>query len=133
MKRSSRSANTGEYPSWYYRRMQTYQILGVEAEQALCYRWRDHHDIGAVQQLAGSHLRLIAKIARSFRGYGLPLEDLIGEGNVGMMKALCRFDPDRGVRFATYAVWWVRDAIQYYILHNWPTVRMGTTASQKKF
>ncbi|HTW72682.1 MAG TPA: sigma-70 family RNA polymerase sigma factor [Acetobacteraceae bacterium] len=91
-----------------------------------------HHDTSAAQQLVGSHLRLVVKIAMGYRGYGLPPEDLIAEGHVGLMRALCRFDPDHGVRFATCAIWWVRAAVQEFILRNWSLVKMGTTASQKK-
>jgi RNA polymerase sigma-32 factor len=107
-------------------------MLSAEAERALCYRWCDHHDISAAHQLIGSHPRLVARVGKVYRGYGLPLEDLIGEGYVGMMRALRRFEPDRGVRFASYALWWVRASIQEYIVHNWPAVKIGTTASQKK-
>jgi RNA polymerase sigma-32 factor len=107
-------------------------MLSVDVEQALCRRWRDHHDSSAAQQLVSSHLRLVVKIALGYRGYGLPSEELVGEGQVGLMRAVCRFDPDRGVRFATYAIWWVRAAVQEYILRNWSLVKMGTTASQKK-
>ena len=128
----SATAGQHQYQSWYFQRVRGFPILSADAEQALFFRWRDHHDIAAANQLIGSHLRLVAKIARAYRGYGLPLEDLIGEGHVGMMRALCRFDPDRGARFATYAVWWVRAAMQEFILHNWSMVKMGTTASQKK-
>jgi RNA polymerase sigma-32 factor len=109
-----------------------YPLLSNDEEQALCRRWRDQHDQAAAQQLIGSHLRLVIKTAKSYLGYGLPLDDLYGEGQVGLMRALCRFDPDRGVRFATYALWWIRSEIQGYILHNWSMVKLGTTASQKK-
>jgi RNA polymerase sigma factor (sigma-70 family) len=112
--------------------VRSYPILSAEAERALCYRWCDHHDISAAHQLVGSHLRLVARVAKVYRGYGLPLEDLIGEGHVGMMRALCRFEPNRGVRFASYALWWVRASIQEYILYNWSAVKIGPTASQKK-
>lgn len=122
----------GDNISRYIRAIQTYPMLSVDNEQELCCRWRDRHDIAAVHQLVGSHLRLVVKIARGYRGYGLPPEDLIGEGHVGLMRAVCRFDPDRGARFSTYAVCWVRAAIQQYILHNWSLVKMGTTSSQRK-
>jgi RNA polymerase sigma-32 factor len=122
----------GDSVSRYISEIRTYPMLSEEEEQELCCRWRDHHDVGAVHQLVGSHLRLVVKIARGHRGYGLPPEDLIGEGHVGLMRAVCRFDPDRGARFATYAVWWVRAAIQEYILHNWSLVKIGTTSSQRK-
>ena len=102
--------------SWYCRGVRSYPRLSTEAERALCYRWCDHHDISAAHQLVGSHLRLVVGVAEVYRRYGLPLEDLIGEGYVGMMRALCRFEPDRGVRFASYALWWVNASIQDYIL-----------------
>jgi RNA polymerase sigma-32 factor len=98
----------------------------------LAQRWRGHGDVEAAHKLVTSHLRLVAKIAMGYRGYGLPLNELISEGNVGMMQAVKRFDPDRGFRLATYAMWWIRAAIQEYILHSWSLVKMGTTAAQKK-
>ena len=98
----------------------------------LAKRWREHADDKAAHKLVTSHLRLVAKIAMGYRGYGLPLSELISEGNVGMMQAVKRFDPDRGFRLATYAMWWIRAAIQEYILHSWSLVKMGTTAAQKK-
>jgi len=107
-------------------------LLSADTEHSLCRRWIDHHDIAAAHQLAGSHLCLVVKIALGYRGYGLPVEELIGEGYVGLMRAVCRFDPGRGARFATYAVWWVRAAVQQYILHNWSLAKMGATTSQKK-
>ena len=132
MESNRTSAPTSEHLSWYFRGVRSFPMLSAEAERTLCYRWRDHHDIGAAHQLVGSHLRLVARIAKVYRGYGLPLEDLIGEGHVGMMRALCRFEPDRGVRFASYALRWVRVSIQEHILHNWSAVKIGTTTSQKK-
>jgi RNA polymerase sigma-32 factor len=98
----------------------------------LAKRWREHNDTEAAHQLVTSHLRLVAKIAMGYRGYGLPVSELISEGNVGMMQAVKRFEPDRGFRLATYAMWWIRAAIQEYILHSWSLVKMGTTAAQKK-
>jgi RNA polymerase sigma-32 factor len=98
----------------------------------LAKRWTEHQDPEAASSLVTSHLRLVAKIAMGYRGYGLPLSELISEGNVGMMQAVKRFDPDRGFRLATYAMWWIRAAIQEYILHSWSLVKMGTTAAQKK-
>jgi len=132
MEPSRLSANTGDSLSSYIRQVHKFPMLSADVEQALCYRWRDHHDISAAHQLVSSHLRLVVKIALGYRGYGLPSEELVGEGHVGLMRAVCRFDPDRGVRFATYAIWWVRAAVQEYILRNWSLVRIGTTASQKK-
>jgi RNA polymerase sigma-32 factor len=107
-------------------------MLEPEQEYMLARRWREHGDTDAAHQLVTSHLRLVAKIAMGYRGYGLPVSELISEGNVGMMQAVKRFDPERGFRLATYAMWWIRAAIQEYILHSWSLVKMGTTAAQKK-
>jgi RNA polymerase sigma-32 factor len=109
-----------------------FPILSPERELDLALAWRDDGDKAALQDLVGSHLRLVIKIARGFAGYGLPVSDLIAEGNVGLMQAAQKFDPDRGFRFATYAMWWIRAAIQEYILHSTSIVKMGTTAAQKK-
>jgi RNA polymerase sigma-32 factor len=109
-----------------------YPMLSPEREQQITLAWRDRNDRAALDELVGSHLRLVVKIARGFAGYGLPLADLVAEGNVGLMQAAEKFDPDRGFRFATYAMWWVRAAIQEYILHSWSLVKIGTTAAQKK-
>ena len=107
-------------------------MLEVEEERQLARRWQKHKDPEAASRLVNSHLRLVAKIAKGFLGYGLPLSELISEGNVGMMQAIKRFDPERGFRFSTYAMWWIRAAIQEYILRSWSLVKMGTTAAQKK-
>jgi RNA polymerase sigma-32 factor len=107
-------------------------MLEQNQEYMLAKSWREHDDVDAAHQLVTSHLRLVAKIAMGYRGYGLPLSELISEGNVGMMQAVKRFDPERGFRLATYAMWWIRAAIQEYILHSWSLVKMGTTAAQKK-
>jgi RNA polymerase sigma-32 factor len=109
-----------------------FPLLDPEQERSLAERWRDSQDTEAAQLLLGSHLRLVFKIARGFRGYGLPLGELVAEGNVGLMQALSKFEPDRGFRFATYAMWWIRAAIQEYVLHNRSLVKMGTTAAQKR-
>jgi RNA polymerase sigma-32 factor len=109
-----------------------FPMLSPEREQELARAWKDHEDRSALEHLVGSHLRLVVKIARGFTGYGLPLADLVAEGNVGLMQAAEKFDPDRGFRFATYAMWWIRASIQEYILHSWSLVKMGTTAAQKK-
>ncbi len=109
-----------------------FPLLDPEEERALAERWRDTQDPAAARLLLGSHLRLVFKIARGFRGYGLPLGELVAEGNVGLMQALSKFEPDRGFRFATYAMWWIRAAIQEYVLHNRSLVKMGTTAAQKR-
>ncbi len=116
----------------YLQDIRKFPMLTPEEELALSRRWRDAEDTEAAHRLVTSHLRLVAKIAMGYRGYGLPLGELISEGNVGMMQAVKRFDPDRGFRLATYAMWWIRAAIQEYILHNWSLVKMGTTAAQKK-
>jgi RNA polymerase sigma-32 factor len=107
-------------------------MLTAEEEFRLAHMWRDQHDNAAANKLVTSHLRLVARIAAGYRGYGLPYSDLVSEGNLGMMKAIQRFDPDRGFRLATYAMWWIRAAIQEYVLHSSSLVKMGTTASQKK-
>src|ERR1700747_3155901 len=109
-----------------------FPMLEPGQEYMLAKRWKEHEDPEAAHKLVTSHLRLVAKIAMGYRGYGLPLSELISEGNVGMMQAVKRFDPDRGFRLATYAMWWIRAAIQEYILHSWSLVKMGTTAAQKK-
>jgi RNA polymerase sigma-32 factor len=116
----------------YLQEIRKFPMLSAEEEMALARRWRDEGDLEAAHKLVTSHLRLVAKIAMGYRGYGLPVSELISEGNVGMMQAVKRFDPDRGFRLATYAMWWIRAAIQEYILHSWSLVKMGTTAAQKK-
>ena len=116
----------------YLQEIRKFPMLEAEQEYMLAKRWREHDDSDAAHQLVTSHLRLVAKIAMGYRGYGLPLGELISEGNVGMMQAVRRFDPDRGFRLATYAMWWIRASIQEYILHSWSLVKMGTTAAQKK-
>jgi RNA polymerase sigma-32 factor len=118
--------------SRYLQDIRKFPMLTHEEELALSLRWRDHEDLEAAHKLVTSHLRLVAKIAMGYRGYGFPVGELISEGNVGMMQAVKRFDPDRGFRLATYAMWWIRAAIQEYILHSWSLVKMGTTAAQKK-
>jgi len=116
----------------YLREIRRFPILDKDEEYILAKSWKEHGDLQAAHKLVTSHLRLVAKIAMGYRGYGLPLSELISEGNVGMMQAVKRFDPDRGFRLATYAMWWIRAAIQEYILHSWSLVKMGTTAAQKK-
>ena len=118
--------------SRYLQRIRAFPMLRADEESQLARRWSEHKDTEAADKLVNSHLRLVAKIAMGYRGYGLPLGELISEGNVGMMQAVRRFDPDRGFRLATYAMWWIRAAIQEYILHSWSLVKMGTTAAQKK-
>jgi RNA polymerase sigma-32 factor len=109
-----------------------FAMLEREQEYVLAIRWRDHGDRAAAEQLVTSHLRLAAKVAMNYRGYGLPLSEIMSEANLGLMQALDGFDPDKGFRFSTYAVWWIRAAIQDYILRSWSLVKIGTTASQKK-
>ena len=118
--------------SAYLSEVQKYPILEADEEFMLAQRWRGHGDADAARRLVTSHLRLVAKISLGYRGYGLPLEDVISEGNVGLMKAVKRFDPDRGFRLSTYAMWWIRASIQEYILRSWSLVKTGTTAAQKK-
>ena len=116
----------------YFKEIQRFPMLDRQQEYMLAKRWREDGDRDAAHQLITSHLRLVAKIARGFRGYGLPLADLISEGHVGLLQAVERFEPERGFRFSTYAVWWIKAAIQEYILRSWSLVRMGTTASHRK-
>ena len=118
--------------SRYLREIRRFPILTKEEEFQLAKDWLDHGDVDSAHKLVTSHLRLVAKIAMGYRGYGLPVSELISEGNIGMMQAVKRFDPDRGFRLATYAMWWIRAAIQEYILHSWSLVKIGTTAAQKK-
>jgi RNA polymerase sigma-32 factor len=116
----------------YLRDIRKFPVLDADEEFMLAKSWKEHGDLEAAHKLVTSHLRLVAKIAMGYRGYGLPLADLIAEGNIGMMQAVKRFDPDRGFRLSTYAMWWIRAAIQEYILHSWSLVKIGTTAAQKK-
>jgi RNA polymerase sigma-32 factor len=128
-----RPASTARNPgSGYLNDIRRFSILEKELEYRLAKRWREHGDRKAADQIVTSHLRLAAKIAKNYRGYGLPVSEIISEGNVGLMQAINRFDPDRGFRFATYAIWWIRASIQDYILRSWSLVKIGTTASQKK-
>ena len=116
----------------FFAEAKRFPMLTAEQEQELAQAWRGHGDEVALRELVGSHLRLVIKIARGFSGYRLPLADLVAEGNVGLMQAAQKFEPERGFRFATYAMWWIRAAIQEYILHSNSIVKMGTTAAQKK-
>jgi RNA polymerase sigma-32 factor len=109
-----------------------FPMLQPEEESLLAKSWRERGDGNAARKIVTSHLRLVAKIAMGYRGYGLPISELISEGNLGLMRAIKRFDPERGFRFATYAIWWIKAAIQEYILRSWSLVKMGTTANQKK-
>ena len=118
--------------SRYLTEIRRFPMLEPQQEFMLAKRWREHGDRGAAQELVQSHLRLVAKIAMGYRGYGLPIGEVVSEGNVGLMQAVKRFEPDKGFRLATYAIWWIRASIQEYILRSWSLVKMGTTASQKK-
>ena len=118
--------------SRYLQEIRKFPMLEPDEEFMLAKRYKEHTDPGAAQKLITSHLRLVAKIAMGYRGYGLPISEVISEGNVGLMHAVKRFEPDKGFRLATYAMWWIRAAIQEYILHSWSLVKMGTTAAQKK-
>jgi len=124
-------AELGRTDRSYSQRIQKFPMLSGEDEQTLVRRWRNNRDPAAARQLVASHLRLVAGIARRLQGYGMPLADLIGEGNIGLMKALVRFDPEHGSRFAAYAIWWTRAAMHEYVLRNWSLVKVGSTASQK--
>jgi RNA polymerase sigma-32 factor len=118
--------------SRYLQEIRKFPMLAPEEEYMLAKRWQEHEDPEAAHRLVTSHLRLVAKIAMGYRGYGLPLSELISEGNVGMMQAVKRFDPDRGFRLATYAMWWIKAAINEYVLNSWSLVKVGTVAAQKK-
>jgi len=116
----------------YLEEIRRFPMLEPQDEYMLAKRWREHGDRDAAHKLVTSHLRLVAKIAMGYRGYGLPISELISEGNVGLMQAVKRFEPEKGFRLATYAMWWIKAAIQEYILRSWSLVKMGTTANQKK-
>jgi RNA polymerase sigma-32 factor len=118
--------------SRYFREVWRFPILEKEEEQMLAIRWRDKGDVDAAHQLVTSHLRLVCKIAMGYKGYGLPMADLVSEGNIGLMKAVKKFDPDKGFRLSTYAMWWIKAAITEHILKSWSLVKLGTVASQKK-
>jgi len=116
----------------YFEEIRRFPMLEPREEYMLAKRWREHGDRDAAHRLVTSHLRLVAKIAMGYRGYGLPISEVISEGNVGLMQAVKRFDPDKGFRLATYAMWWIKAEIQEYIIRSWSLVKMGTTANQKK-
>jgi RNA polymerase sigma-32 factor len=118
--------------SRYLDEIRRFPMLEPHEEYMLAKRWREHGDREAAHKLVTSHLRLVAKIAMGYRGYGLPIGEVVSEGNVGLMQAVKRFEPDKGFRLATYAMWWIKAAIQEYILRSWSLVKMGTTANQKK-
>ena len=116
----------------YLEEIRRFPMLEPQEEYMLAKRWREHGDTQAAHKLVTSHLRLVAKIAMGYRGYGLPISEVISEGNVGLMQAVKRFEPEKGFRLATYAMWWIKASIQEYILRSWSLVKMGTTANQKK-
>jgi RNA polymerase sigma-32 factor len=118
--------------SHYLSEIRRFPMLEPQEEYMLAKRWREHGDTAAAHRLVTSHLRLVAKIAMGYRGYGLPISEVVSEGNVGLMQAVKRFEPEKGFRLATYAMWWIRASIQEYILRSWSLVKMGTTANQKK-
>jgi RNA polymerase sigma-32 factor len=118
--------------SRYLSEIRKFPLLSLEDEYMFAKRWKEHQDPEAARRLVTSHLRLVAKIAMGYRGYGLPVSEIVSEGNVGLMQAVKRFEPDKGFRLATYAMWWIRASIQEYVLRSWSMVKMGTTAAQKK-
>src|SRR5213082_1430470 len=118
--------------SRYLGEIRKFPMLEPQQEYMLAKRWREHDDRDAAHELVTSHLRLVAKIAMGYRGYGLPISEVVSEGNVGLMQAVKRFEPEKGFRLATYAMWWIKASIQEYILRSWSLVKMGTTANQKK-
>jgi len=118
--------------SRYLSEIRQFPMLSADEEFAYARAWRDDEDVEAAHKMVTSHLRLVAKLAMGYRGYGLPTSELISEGNVGLMQAVKKFDPEKGFRLATYAMWWIKASIQEYILHSWSLVKMGTTAAQKK-
>ncbi len=116
----------------YLSEIRKFPMLEKDEEYMLARRWREHEDPQAAEKLVTSHLRLVAKMAMGYRGYGLPIAEVISEGNIGLMQAVKKFDPEKGFRLATYAMWWIRASIQEYVLRTWSLVKMGTTAAQKK-
>ncbi|CAO3427604.1 RNA polymerase sigma factor RpoH [Azospirillum doebereinerae] len=127
-----RSSDSGELLSRYINETHRYPVLAANDEFMLAKAWTEHGDVKAAHALVTSHLRLVVKIASGYRGYGLPLTDLVAEGNLGLMTAVKKFEPDRGFRLSTYAMWWIKASIQDYILRSWSLVKIGTTAAQKK-
>ena len=116
----------------YLTQIKKFPILSSEEEYMLAKNWRSRGDLKSAQKLITSHLRLVAKIAMGYRGYGLPVSEMVSEGNIGLMQAVKKFEPEKGFRLATYAIWWIKASIQEYILRSWSLVKMGTTAAQKK-
>lgn len=124
--------NVQEGLQCYHDKIRKFPMLDADEEYMLAKRWKTHQDPKAIEKLITSHLRLVAKIASGYKGYGLPLADIVAEGNIGLMRAVGKFDPEKGFRFSTYAMWWIKASIQDYILHSWSLVKIGTTAAQKK-
>ena len=118
--------------SSYLAQIKKFPMLSAEEEYMLAKSWRDRGNLKSAQKLVTSHLRLVAKIAMGYRGYGLPVSELVSEGNIGLMQAVKKYDPDKGFRLATYAMWWIKASIQEYVLRSWSLVKMGTTTAQKK-
>ena len=116
----------------YLAQIKKFPMLDAEEEYMLAKNWRESGNLKSAHKLVTSHLRLVAKIAMGYRGYGLPVNEMISEGNIGLMQAVKKFDPDKGFRLATYAMWWIKAAIQEYVLRSWSLVKMGTTTAQKK-
>jgi len=116
----------------YLVRIKKFPMLEAEEEYMLAKRWRDRNDLKSAEKLVTSHLRLVAKIAMGYRGYGLPVSELVSEGNLGLMRAVKKFDPEKGFRLATYAMWWIKASMQEYILRSWSLVKIGSTSAQKK-
>ena len=119
--------------SGYLIQIKKFPMLAAEEEYMLAKSWRDRGDLKSAQKLITSHLRLVAKIAMGYRGYGLPVSEMVSEGNIGLMQAVKKFEPERGFRLATYAMWWIKPSIQEYVLRSWSLVKMGTTTAQKKY
>ena len=126
------SFDPGSGLAGYLAQVRRFPMLGAEEEYMLAKRWKEDGDVTAAHQLVTSHLRLVVRIAMGYRGYGLPLSELISEGNIGLMQGVRKFDPERGFRLSTYAMWWIKAAIQEFILHSWSLVKIGTTSAQKK-
>lgn len=131
-RRNSYTPMSTDVLSNYFKQIQNFESLDFEQEQTLAKRWVDKKDQAAFQKLMESYLRLVVKVALSFRGYGLPLDEMVQEGNIGLMQAIARFDPSKGFRLSTYAMWWIRAQMQEFVLNNWSLVKIGTTSSQKK-
>ena len=134
MARTFSLASTGVDPSLsrYLQEVRRFPVLQPQEEPRLAKLWREHNDRDAAHRLVTSHLQLVAKLAMGFRGYGLPTSDVISEGNIGLMQAVKRFEPEKGFRFSTYAMWWIKAAIQEYVMASWSLVKLGTTPRQKR-